>query len=490
MTIAVGRRSGLVAACFGLAAVLIVGVASSRGAPQLPTRERMERVPIRDAVLACPPAAAGKGVDTELDLLAQPLPRSASQPAGTPRAHASPLSAPPGKSLLKLSARGRLAILRLERAGLGESRTHSIIAEATGPLATGLQAWLQANASGGDDSGLAVARCLFPSNQWWFVGTGAKFGHVGRLVLTNADPGASNLNLSVYGPKGELSAVGLDGIPLAPHSTKVVNLTHLAPRQANLAVAVTTTQGRVYASVRDRWITGLTPSGVDWPSATTPSTDLVIPGILDGNGTNRVVVANPGGSAALVSVELLGANGRFVPKGLARLQLDPGQVVSRDLTELAGRDAVSVHLTADQPVLGAVETAPGGPGNDWSVLGGVAPLGGPASVPLPASGALHLLLASAGRHDASATVVVMSRRGTALAKRDITLDGGTTVQRAPPHVTKAQRKRAAYLMIRPNGSVAVAAFYQAAGGAVAAVPVANPTLTVEQPTAHLVLTGG
>jgi hypothetical protein len=38
--------------------------------------------------------------------------------------------------------------------------------------------------------------------------------------------------------------------------------------------------------------------------------------------------------------------------------------------------------------------------------------------------------------------------------------------------------------------VAVAAFYQAPGGAVAAVPVENPTLTVEQPTAHLVLTGG
>jgi Family of unknown function (DUF5719) len=337
---------------------------------------------------------------------------------------------------------------------------------------------------------LSVVRCLSPSNQWWFVGTGAKFRHVGRLVLTNADPGASNLNLSVFGPKGKLSAVGLDGIPLAPHSTKVVNLTHLAPRQANLAVSVTTTQGRVYASVRDRWITGLTPTGVDWPSATAPTTDLVVPGILDGNGTNRVVVANPGGSAALVSVELLGANGRFVPKGLARLQLDPGQVVSRDLTELAGRDAVSVHLTADQPVLGAVETAPDGRGHDWSVLGGVKPLGGPASVPLPASGALHLLLASAARQDSSANVVVMSRQGNPIARRDVTLDGGTTVQWAPRHLTNTQRKRAAYLMIRPDGPVAVAAFYQAPGGAVAAVPVENPTLTVEQPTAHLVLTGG
>jgi hypothetical protein len=202
------------------------------------------------------------------------------------------------------------------------------------------------------------------------------------------------------------------------------------------------------------------------------------------------VVANPAGSQALVSVELLGANGRFVPKGLARLQLDPGQVVSRDLTDLTGRGAVSVHLKSDQPVLGAVETALGGSGHDWSVLGGVAPLEDAGSVPLPPSGELHLLLASAAKQGASATVAVMTTQGASIVRDDVSLDGGTTSQWELPHLSKPQREKAAYLVVRPTGSVVVAAVYEGASGDLAAVPVESPIFTVQQPTAHLVLTGG
>jgi hypothetical protein len=484
------NRSGWVAACAGLAGLVIVTAASSWGTPPpLPTRDGMEPAPVRDTVLACPPVSADKSVGTYLNLLAQALPPGTSQSAGTPRASARLLSAGPGQVVLELSARGVLASGRLDRAGLGKTGIPSVVAHASGPLAPGLQAWQLASASSGDDTGLAVGQCLSPGNQWWFVGTGTKFGHIGRLMLTNADSGTCSLNLSLFGATGKLSAVGLDGISLAPYSTKVINLAQLAPRQANLAVSVTTTQGRVYASVMDRWTTGLTPSGVDWPAATLPSTNLVVPGILEGNGRNRLVVANPGGSQALVSVELLGANGRFVPKGLARLQLHPGQVVSRDLTDLAGRDAVSVHLSSDQPVLGAVETSLRGTSHDSSVLGGVAPLEGAASVPLPVSGELHLLLASAVGQRASATVVVMTRQGAPIVHGKVSLDGGTTAQWELPHLTKAQRERAAYLVVHPTGSVVAAAVYQGARGALAAVPVESPTFTVEQPTAHLVLTG-
>jgi hypothetical protein len=202
-----------------------------------------------------------------------------------------------------------------------------------------------------------------------------------------------------------------------------------------------------------------------------------------------LVVANPGGSHALVSVELLGKDGRFVPKGLDSLQLDPGQTISRDLTKLAGQDAASVHLASDQPVLGAVLTRLNGPDHDSSVLGGVAPLTGPASVPLPGTGALHLLLASASRHGGSATVSVMTKRGTQLADSKVRLEGGTTTQWELPHLTKHQRTRAAYLAIQPTGSIVAAAFYQGAGAALAGVPVQSPTFTVPQPTAHLVLAG-
>src|SRR4029453_16710937 len=110
------------------------------------------------------------------------------------------------------------------------------------------------------------------------------------------------------------------------------------------------------------------------------------------------------------------------------LRVDPGQVVSRDLTDFAGRDAVSVHLASDQPVLGAVETVLRGPGHDPSVLGGVAPLEGAASVPLPVSGELHLLLASAVGRGASAAVAVMTTNGAPLVHGNVTLDEGTTTQ--------------------------------------------------------------
>jgi hypothetical protein len=489
MTKGQGRSSGRIAACLALTALAIVGVASSRESPTLPTRAGVEQAPVRDALLACPAVSDDQTVETSLDLLAQALPPGTSEAAGTPAARARILSAGPTHAVLRLSARGQLATKKLDPAALEATGIHSVVVQAAGPLAAGLQAWQLASARSGDDKGLAVGRCLSPANQWWFVGTGTTFGHVGKLVLTNADPGTCSLNLSLFGAKGRLSAVGLRGISLAPLSTKVVNLAQFAPQEGHLAVSVTTTQGRVYAAVKDRWTSGVTPTGVDWPAASAPSTDLVVPAILKGAGTNLLVVANPGGSQALVSVELLGKNGRFVPKGLAPLQLDPGQVVSRDLTKLAGRDAVSVHLHSDHPVLGAVETGLRGPDHDSSVLGGVVPLAGTATVPLPDSGELHVLLASPAGQGASATVSVMTTEGTRLVDSDISLDGGTTAQWEIPQLTKRQRARAAYLVINPTGSVVVAAFYQGANGALAGVPVETPTFTVTQPTAHLVLTG-
>ena len=305
--------------------------------------------------------------------------------------------------------------------------------------------------------------------------------------MTNADSGACSLNLSLFGAKEKLSAVGLKGISLGPYSTKVLDLAQFAPQQGNLALSVTTTQGRVYAAVKDRWTSGLMPTGVDWPTATAPSTDLVVPAILKGSETNRLVIANPGGSHALVSVELLGKSGPFVPKGLASLQLDPGQTITRDVTKLAGHDAASVHLASDQPVLGAVVTRLNGPDQDSSVLGGVAPLAGPASVPLTGAG-VRLLLASASSQGASATVSVMTRHGTQLVDSKVSLEAGTTTQWELPHLTKHQRARAAYLVIQPTGSIVAAAFYRGARGGLAGIPVESPTFTVAQPTAHLVLT--
>lgn len=483
------RRSGLIAALLGIAALLIVATTSSRGTPTLPAEAGVQEVPISDTELACPGASNDKTVETSLDLLAQALPAGANQPTEAAPAHARILSAGPTPAVLRLSARGVLATKRLEPAAFGSTGIHSVVVHAAGSLAAGLQAWQLSSALSGDDKGLAVGRCLSPADQWWFVGTGTKFGHIGKLILTNADSGACSLNLSLFGAKGKLSAVGLKGISLGPYSTKVLDLAQFAPQQGNLALSVTTTQGRVYAAVKDRWTSGLMPTGVDWPTATAPSTNLVVPAILKGSGTNRLVVANPGGSQALVSVELFGKNGRFVPKGLDSLQLDPGQTISRDLTKLAGQDAASVHLASDQPVLGAVVTRLNGPDHDSSVLGGVAPLAGPASVPLAGTGAVHLLLASASRHGGSATVSVMTRQGTQLADSDVSLEGGTTTQWELPHLTKHQRTRAAYLAIQPTGSIVAAAFYQGARGALAAVPVQSPTFTVAQPTAHLVLAG-
>jgi hypothetical protein len=484
------QPSGRIAALLGMAAVVIVTAASSRGTPSLPTRGGVEQASIRDTVLVCPGASNDKTVETSLDLLAPALPAGASQPTETAPAHARILSDEPTPAVLRLSARGQLVSKRLPPAGFGSGGIHSVVVHAVGPLAAGLQGWQLSSAPSGGDKGLAVGRCLSPADQWWFVGTGTKFGHIGKLVLTNADSGACSLNLSLFGAKEKLSAVGLNGISLGPHSTKVLDLAQFAPQEANLALSVTTTQGRVYAAVKDRWTSGLTPTGVDWPTATAPSTDLVVPAILKGSEANRLVIANPGGSHALVSVELLGKSGPFVPKGLASLQLDPGQTITRDVTKLAGHDAASVHLASDQPVLGAVVTRLNGPDHDSSVLGGVASLTGPASVPLAGSGELHLLLASASsRGGGSATVSVMTTRGMQLAASDVSLEGGTTAQWELPHLTKHQRARAAYLVIHPTGSIVAAAFYQRARGALAGVPVESPTFTVAQPTAHLVLTG-
>ncbi|KQV75810.1 hypothetical protein ASC61_12765 [Aeromicrobium sp. Root344] len=300
--------------------------------------------------------------------------------------------------------------------------------------------------------GLVVGSCPGVVDDAWLLGLGSGGKHFSTLILTNLADTPAAVDLSLWGPKGKIDAVGSEGIVVGPSSVRRIRLDELAAGEPELAMHVHRRRGSLSAVVNDSATTVF--SGTEPVSATlSPRRTQVIGGLVQGADGRTLMLLNPGADTARVAVKVIGAKNTFAPSGLEQIKVRAGATRSITVPKSAGAGAQALQVTSDQPVSATVRMAPSA--KDYAYAEAVPALTGPAVVPIevgPKIGAPRLLLTAPG---AAATVDVQAYDSSMrrLAATTVKIKAGTTTW------TRLETPEAAYFVVTPHGKVVAAATY-------------------------------
>lgn len=164
------------------------------------------------------------------------------------------------------------------------------------------------------------------------------------LLLINTDDTEAALDLTLYGPKGEVTEVGSRGIVLSPKSSRVIGISTLVPDEAPIGVSIQTTAGRV-AAVARTW----SAAAGDYTTVSAPGETQLLPGVPANAKTVKVIVTNPGSERANIDISALGTQ-TIALAGAQDLAVEPNTTISVDVSSTIGTDPASVQVTSDQPV--------------------------------------------------------------------------------------------------------------------------------------------
>jgi hypothetical protein len=319
------------------------GISALVGPPTAVVARTPDRapVPVVRGVAVCPEPLQAAGAQTQVGMAAPGL------DGAPPRSGQAELLrlARTGASVASLAAPDQQVAVGVP------ARSPALVGEASDDLAPGFAAMETTRAPSGDLRGLAGTSCVAAGTDFWFVGSGAEVGQRGRLYLTNPESAPAQVDVTLYGPAGEIDAPSGRGVSVAARGQEVLLLDAVAPAIPRFGVHVQVRQGRIAAALRDQQIRGLDPLGVDWvPAAAAPSRRVVLAGVPTGPGERHLQVLAPGTADAIVRVRLLAADGAFVPAGLDVVEVPAGTVHDVDLAPHARGEAVAVELTADAPI--------------------------------------------------------------------------------------------------------------------------------------------
>ena len=304
------------------------------------------RLPVSNTVLVCPdPSALGADSSTDVTFAAPRVAGTASVAGDT--AAAGGLD-PESAAAAGLEARGPVARYPVE-----VTNAPPVVIRTLGSLAPGLAATQVTRATDGDAQGLAASACSEPGTSAWFVGLGTEIGHRPRLYLINPGETPAELDVLLFGSGGEVDAPAARNLVVPARGRVTFELDALAPDLQQLAVQIVVRSGRVAGSVRDYWIDGLTPLGLDWVPAAegAGTTRVVVPGVSGGAGERLLHLLAPGALDARIQIRLLTARGPIAAVGLEEVELRAGTVRSIPLEDVAGGEPVAVELTSDQPIV-------------------------------------------------------------------------------------------------------------------------------------------
>jgi hypothetical protein len=291
--------------------------------------------------------------------------------------------------------------------------------------------------------------CPEPRARWWFVGAGAAtVSHDTVLTITNPRAGQAVLDIDVYGSEGPVEGPGLHGITVPAGATQEIDLAKAAPAIGDLAVNVVATRGLVAVTASDRFAPGFVGKAVqEWlPGQSLPSTDVTLTGLPTKPDRAALVVVNPRQVEAIVSVELVGATGTFVPKDNPTLTVPPDSVATMSIESAFNGEPLAVRLSSEQPVTAAVRTVTGG---DVAFATGVRPIRGTTAFAVP-SGTADLVLSSLGPQS-SVTVTAFAASGKQLSDAAVAVPKASSVATRLPAATR-------YVRLVAQGPDAVAGF--------------------------------
>ncbi|HET6391610.1 MAG TPA: DUF5719 family protein [Blastococcus sp.] len=322
-----------------------------------------------------------------------------------------------GEVLVRQGAQVESAELAPRRASGVRTGEAPAVVTAEGDLAPGLLA-------GRFGTPLVAPECRPPAFDEWFTGVGAGAKHSSVLELVNPDAGPAVVDAIVYGRRGPVDAPALRGVAVPGRSVVHIDLAQRVPRRDDLALHVTTTRGRVSASVLDTYDElGSSGSASDYlPSQPAPATSNLLLGLPEGTGRRTLLLANPAETETRASIKVVTEDAVFTAVGTEDVVVPPESVVRVSVAPLLrgqnADDALGLLVEADNPVTATARfyvdgdlthATPPEPVDETSLI-----------VP---TGGKQLLLAGADRAGA-VTVVSRDADGETVAEDRLEVDAG------------------------------------------------------------------
>ena len=207
------------------------------------------------------------------------------------------------------------------------------------------------------------ALCSGPQSSQWFVGASADITTKGKLIVINSGLSDAVVDIQAFTENGKQP---LKPINVYSKSYMVIPVDSLAPGDKTLAVHVIPRSGRINAFMIDEQGKGLRALGGDFVnSAPSASKNLVIAAIPNqiSKKPNKAAAAHtlrilaPGDVDANVTVEVLSADGVFVPVGLNSRSISAGIVTEIDFTPNITSSAFAVRISSNEPVIASVQSS-------------------------------------------------------------------------------------------------------------------------------------
>ena len=199
--------------------------------------------------------------------------------------------------------------------------------------------------------------CTDPSTSQWFVGGSADITSRGKLILVNSGLSESVADVFIWSDK---SPATTKPVSIKANSFQTFGLDSLAPGDSSLVIRVVSRSGRLNAFVVDERGKGLRTLGGDLVSpSVSPAKEIYIPGIplqprVNNAPAQQLRLLAPGDSDAIVSVEVISGDGRFVPVGFSDITLKKGQVTNFTLAPSVSSSVYGLRINSDEPIVAGI----------------------------------------------------------------------------------------------------------------------------------------
>ncbi len=204
------------------------------------------------------------------------------------------------------------------------------------------------------------ALCMGPASSQWFVGGTADVTTRGRLIIVNSGLSDAVVDVVSFTENGKQPVRATN---ISSKNYVVIPIDSLAPGDKTLTVHVVPRSGRINAFMIDEQGKGLKALGGDLVNpAVSPSTNVVIPAIPNQISRNNSALPHtlrvlaPGDLDASVTVEVISADGVFVPVGLNSRTISAGVVNEFKLDPNITSNLMAVRITSTEPVVAAVKS--------------------------------------------------------------------------------------------------------------------------------------
>jgi hypothetical protein len=205
--------------------------------------------------------------------------------------------------------------------------------------------------------------CSGPAASKWFVGASADLTSRGRLIIVNSGLSSAVVDIQAYTENGKQP---LKTISIAAKNFANLSVVTFAPGDKTLALHVIARSGRINSFVIDEQVKGLKTLGGDIVNPIEfAAKEFVIPAIPNQLARNSRTPASahtlriltPGEIDANVTVEVVSADGVFIPVGFNSRSISAGIVTEFSLAPNISATAFALRVKSSEPIVVSVQSS-------------------------------------------------------------------------------------------------------------------------------------